>query len=93
VQVLREAQQDGTRKYIGISGNTAPNVARVLAALDVDTCLLAFNYDLIWRGARSEVLALAQQKGIALILGAIFFSTVDSPTSGRTGRKERHQIG
>ena len=72
MQVLREAQQDGTCKYIGVSGNTAPSVARVLAALDVDACLLAFNYDLIWRGARSEVLALAQQKGIALILGAIF---------------------
>ena len=47
-------------------------MARVLAGLDVDTCLIAFNYDLIWRGALHAVMPLAQEKGAALILGAIF---------------------
>ncbi len=59
-------------RYIGISGNTASNMARVLTALDVDTCLIAFNYDLIWRNARTQVMPLAREKGVALILGAIF---------------------
>jgi aryl-alcohol dehydrogenase-like predicted oxidoreductase len=72
VRVLREAQERGDCRYIGISGNSAPEMARVLAALDVDTCLIAFSYDLIWRGARAQVLPLAQDKGTALILGAIF---------------------
>ena len=72
VEVLREARDQGVCRYIGISGNTATNMARVLAALDVDTCLMAFNYDLIWRGARAQVMPLAQEKGVALILGAIF---------------------
>ncbi len=47
-------------------------MARVLAGLDVDTCLIAFNYDLIWRGALYAVMPLAQEKGAALIHGAIF---------------------
>lgn len=73
MQVLREAQQQGVCRWIGISGNTAPNMARVLEGLpDIDSCLIAFNYDLIWRGARQQVLPLAQERGAAAILGAVF---------------------
>jgi aryl-alcohol dehydrogenase-like predicted oxidoreductase len=71
VEILREARDRGQCRFIGISGNTAGDMARVLQALDVDTCLMAFNYDLIWRGAREKVIPLARQKGAALILGAI----------------------
>lgn len=72
VQVLREARDQGVCRWIGISGNSAPEMARVLEALDVDTCLIAFNYDPVWRGARRQVLPLAARKGAAAILGAIF---------------------
>lgn len=67
--VLRELKREGRCRFIGISGNTAENMQRIIRAVDVDTFLLAFNYDLIRRGAR-DVLPVA--KGCVHLVGAIF---------------------
>ena len=71
LQVLRELKARGRCRFIGITGNTADNMARVFHNIDVDTLLLAFNYDLVRRGAR-RVLPEVGKKGAARIIGAIF---------------------
>lgn len=71
LQTLRQLQKEGRCRFIGISGNTADNMSRVLKAVDVDTFLLAFNYDLIRRGAR-QALPIAKEKGCVGMIGAIF---------------------
>lgn len=68
---LRELRAEGRCRFIGISGNTAENMQRVLQNVDVDTFLLAFNYDLLRRGAR-DVLPIATKKGCVRLVGAIF---------------------
>ena len=68
---LRKLKEQGRCRFIGISGNTADNMRRVLESVDVDTFLLAFNYDLVRRGAR-EVLPIAKAKGCVRLVGAIF---------------------
>jgi L-galactose dehydrogenase len=72
LRALREAQERGLCRYIGITGNNANVTARVLEQVDVDAYLVAFNYDLIWRGARLKAISVARRKGVALILGAPF---------------------
>jgi len=72
MQVLQEAKQQGLCRFIGITGNSTDETARVLRHVEVDTYLVAFNYDLIWRGAKREALPLAREKGVARILGAAF---------------------
>lgn len=76
--VLAELKSHGRCRFAGISGNTSKNMQRVLEAVDVDTFLLAFNYDLIRRGAR-RVLPVAEQKGIVRMVGAIFQRGLASP--------------
>lgn len=68
---LREIKAQGRCQFIGISGNTADNMSRVLQNVEIDTFLLAFNYDLIRRGAR-EILPIAKEKGCVKLIGAIF---------------------
>jgi L-galactose dehydrogenase len=68
---MSQIKQQGACSFVGISGNTADNMQRVLEHIDVDTFLLAFNYDLIRRGAR-RVLPIAEKKGMARMVGAIF---------------------
>ncbi len=71
LETVREIKAQGRCRFIGISGNTAHNMSRVLQNVEIDTFLLAFNYDLIRRGAR-EVLPIAKEKGCVKLIGAIF---------------------
>ena len=72
MQVLHEAKAEGKCRFISITGDWEEEFAYAFAHLDVDAVLFAFNYDLIHRGARKRVLPLAQEKGVALILGQVF---------------------
>ena len=72
MQVLQEAKAQGLCRFIGITGNSTDETAHVLRHVDVDTYLVAFNYNLIWRDARREALPLAREKNAATILGALF---------------------
>ena len=69
--VLRELKASGRCRFIGLSGNSAEDMTRVLQNTTVDTFLLAFNYDLLRHGAR-QILPIAGQRGIAQLIGAIF---------------------
>lgn len=71
LQTLRQLQAEDRCRFIGISGNTEENMSRVLKHVDVNTFLLAFNYDLIRRGAR-KALPMAKEKGCVGMIGAIF---------------------
>ncbi|MDA0711938.1 MAG: aldo/keto reductase [bacterium] len=75
---LRQLQKEGRCRFIGISGNSADHMTRVLSHIDVDTFLLAFNYDLIRRGARTA-LPQAKEKGCVSMIGAIFARGLASP--------------
>jgi D-threo-aldose 1-dehydrogenase len=69
--VLHEARRQGLCQTIGITGNNPVPLGRVLGAVDVDCCLVAYNYDLIWRGAARELVPLAQQRRVPLLLASI----------------------
>jgi aryl-alcohol dehydrogenase-like predicted oxidoreductase len=71
LETLRELKAQARCRFIGITGNTADNMSRVLENVDVDTFLLAFNYDLIRRDAR-DILPIAKKKDCVKLIGAIF---------------------
>lgn len=72
MQVLREVQAAGKCRYIGITGNTPDHLAHILRAAEVDTCLSAFNYGVIDRGIRRQLLPAAGERGVAVLLGGVF---------------------
>ena len=91
--VLRDANAEGLCRFTGITGGRFEGVARVLRSVDVDICLPAFNYDIVRRGARREVLPLARARNVGVVLGGIFrvlniFDNITewlaSPPSGTT---------
>ena len=79
MQVLQHAKSEGVCRFTGISGNSADGVARVLGNVQVDICLTAFNYDVLRRRARREVIPLAKAKNVTVLLGAIVRLPRDMP--------------
>ena len=77
IKVLQDAKTEGLCRFIGISQDSFDGVARILASVDLDTCLPAFSYDILRRGARREVFPIAQARGVAVILGGIFWGGRD----------------
>jgi len=71
IPFLHIARAEGRCRFIGITGNHADDVGRVLSAVNVNAVLIAFCFDLIWRGARTRVLPVAGEKGVAVVLAAV----------------------
>ena len=71
-EFLRWARGQGTACHLGISGNNAHLLARVLrdADLDIDVVLVAFQYDLVWRNAPAHLLPMAREMDVGVVLGA-----------------------
>jgi len=71
-QFLWWAKERGMAKHLGISGNNAHLLAKVLleTALPVEVVLVAFQYSLIWRNARQFLLPLTSELGKGVVLGA-----------------------
>lgn len=93
MRVLRDARDEGICRYIGITGGRCAGVATVLRNVNVDVCLPAFDYDTLQRDARKDVIPLARDRNVGVILGGIYrvlpiFADIDnwlaSPPDGTT---------
>jgi D-threo-aldose 1-dehydrogenase len=72
MRVLRKAKAQGLCRFIGITADRDEELAYILRHVDVDVCLLARAYNLLYRHARTTVLPLAQAKGIAYVAAGAF---------------------
>ncbi len=72
IQFLLWAKEQGLAQHMGISGNNAHLLAKVLkeASFPIDVVLVAFQYSLIWRNAKEHLLPLAKDLGVGVVLGA-----------------------
>ena len=70
-QFLLWAKEQGMAKHLGISGNNAHLLAKVLQeiTLPVEVVLVAYQYSLIWRNARQYLLPLVRELGRGVVLG------------------------
>ncbi len=101
MQVLREAKAKGLCQRIGITGNEAREMTRLLEELKIDSFLLAFNYDLVTRTATEAALPLAARKGVRVLLGGVLHcgrlaephpEWIDDPPSWMSpGLRERYR--
>ena len=76
IEFMRWAKEQGLTRHIGLSGNNAHLVGKVLreVPLPIDVVLIAVQYDLIWRNAAEFVLPVAKEKGVGVVLGGTFHS-------------------
>ena len=78
VQVLREAKAQGLYRYVGVTANTAEALAHVLDHVQVDVCLQAYEYNVLFRRGRQLVLPLAREKGVGYIAAGVLTHVMDA---------------
>lgn len=71
MQVLREARERGICRFIGITADRSEELAHVLRHVEVDSCLVAYDYTLLSRRAGRTALPLAREKGVAYVAAAL----------------------
>ncbi|AOS45305.1 Pyridoxal 4-dehydrogenase [Lacunisphaera limnophila] len=73
IQFLREAKARGLCRHIGVTGNHARHLGRVLQEVDgLDAVLVAYNYTPLNVTAREHILPVATAKGLAVIVAGLF---------------------
>lgn len=73
IQFLREARARGLCRHIGITGNHARHLGRVIREVDgLDSVLVAYNYTPLNVTAREHVLPAAAAKDMAVIVAGLF---------------------
>ena len=85
IQFLCEAKARGLCRYIGITGNNARHIGRLVCELDgLDSVLIAFNYQPLNVTAREHVIPPALARGMAIFVAGIFTFPFALPPSWRT---------
>ena len=69
---LRWVKGQRMTRFLGISGNNAHLLAKVLREMEtpIDVVLTAFQYSLLWRNAPHELFPLAAELDVGVVLGA-----------------------
>ena len=85
IQFLREAKQRGLCRAIGITGNHARHLGRLIRELDgLDSVLVAYNYTPLNVTAREFVLPAAAAKGMAVIVAGLLTFVYSLPPGWAT---------
>lgn len=85
IQFLREARARGLCRHIGITGNNARHLGRLLRELDgLDSVLVAYNYHPLNVTAREHILPAAAAKGVAVVVAGVFTFVNSLPAGWRT---------
>ncbi len=75
-KALQRLKEEGAIKAIGVGLNDADYVANFLRDGDFDCVLMAGRYSLLEQPALAEVLPLAQDKGVGVMLGGVYNSGI-----------------
>ncbi len=69
---LRWVKDQRMTRFLGISGNNAHLLAKVLREMEtpIDVVLTAFQYSLLWRNATRDLFPLAAELDVGIVLGA-----------------------
>ena len=67
MEILYEAKAQGICRFLGITSDHAEQITYVLRKIEVDACLVAYEYTLLHRNALRTVLPLIREKGTAFI--------------------------
>ena len=82
MRVLHEAKRRGLCRYIGMTADGSDVLAHILPHVDVDTCMVAYDYTLLARRARESVLPLARDRGMAYMAAGVIKTIL--PPAGKS---------
>jgi D-threo-aldose 1-dehydrogenase len=85
IQFLREAKARSLCRYIGVTGNNARHLGRIIREVDgLDSVLIAYNYQPFNVTAREHILPTARARGMAVLVAGIFTFPFRLPPGWRT---------
>jgi D-threo-aldose 1-dehydrogenase len=85
MQFLHEAKARGLCRYIGVTGNHAQHVGRVIREVDgLDAVLVAYNYTPLNVTAREHIIPTAVAKGMAVVAAGLFTFVYSLPKGWAT---------
>lgn len=85
LQFLREAKRQGLCRHVGITGNHARQLGRLIRELDgLDSVLVAYNYTPLNVTAREHVLPAAAARKMAVIVAGLFTFVYSLPKGWAT---------
>ncbi len=70
MEVLSTLKKQGLIKWTGLGGTTAYQLARIMETGKFDVVLTAFNYSLLWREAEHEILPVAREQEMGVVIGS-----------------------
>lgn len=70
IDVMDKLKQQGKIRYTGVGGTTVNEMRHVIASDRFDVLLTAFNYSVLYREAELELLPLAQELGMGVMIGS-----------------------
>lgn len=85
-RALQRLKEEGAIKAIGVGLNHPQYMAKFLRDGDFDCVLMAGRYSLLEQPALAEVLPLAEQKGVGVLLGGVFNSGILATGPGDDAR-------
>ena len=91
-KALEKLRAEKVIKGIGIGVNDPVYAARYLREGDFDCLLLAGRYTLLEQPALQEVLPIAQQKGVGVMLGGVFNSGILATRSDSRRQVQLHAV-
>lgn len=98
IQFLREAKARGLCRHIGVTGNHARHLGRVIREVDgLDAVLVAYNYTPLNTSARDHILPVAAAKRLAVVVAGLFTFVYSLPKGWATegsylGRRSDAQL-
>ena len=72
LEFLRIAKKQGKARFIGITGKDARRLARLVSATELDSMMVAHQYNPIYRNAARFLLPLTEEEGVGVVGGAMF---------------------
>ena len=90
-RALEELRTSGAVDAVGLGINTLGSIPRVLEVVDLDYAIIAMPYTLLDQDALDEELPLCLERGVSVIVGAVFASGVlaaSAPGAGAYGYAE-----
>ncbi len=85
IQFLREMKARGLCRHIGITGNNARHLGRLIRELDgFDSVLVAYNYQPLNVSAREHILPTAAAKNMSVLVAGLYTFIFSIPKGWRT---------
>ena len=65
-------EKSGKTRFVGVTGKNARFIERILSHIDVDSVMIAHQFNPIYRNANEYLLPLTERRNIGLVIGAPF---------------------